>query len=89
MRNKMGLTRTQRQVPILPPAKHAFRRHPRRIVLSPDSANAEKKDWSPEGFLRLAHTLEQHGYTPYIRRRPSSPSGLASEDRRALLAAAL
>ena len=64
MRNKMGLTRTQRQVPILPPAEHAFRRHPRRVVLSPDSANAEKKDWSPEGFLRLAHTLEQHGYTP-------------------------
>ena len=64
MRSKMALAQTQRHAPITPPEGCIHRRHARRIVLSPDSANPEKKDWSPNGFSRLATALEQRGYAP-------------------------
>ena len=71
MRNKMRLARTQRHVPISPPDNLSFRRNAQRIILSPDSANPEKKDWSPEGFLRLATILKKNGYAPNFVVAPS------------------
>ena len=64
LRHKMHLQQTQRHVPIIPPPELIQRRHSQRIILSPDSANPEKKDWSPERFIRLAVVLEAQGYAP-------------------------
>ena len=66
MRNKMHLAQTQRKVPLSPPDDLIHRRYSQRIVLSPDSANGDKKDWSADGFLRLAKALEDSGYAPHF-----------------------
>ncbi len=64
LHQKMQLQRTQRHVPITPPPGLIQRRHSQRIILSPDSANPEKKDWSSDRFVRLAIALEAQGYAP-------------------------
>ena len=61
---RMQLQRLERHVPLSPPSNLQHRRHTKRIVISPDSANPEKKDWTPESFLALAGKLKEHGLDP-------------------------
>lgn len=72
MRDVMGLTNLVRDVPITPPGNLKFRRHPKRIIISPDSAWPEKKDWSPQAFLKLCHKLRSQGADPKIVVAPSN-----------------
>lgn len=62
----MGLNQVSRFVSLTPPAALRHRCHAKRIVVSPDSAWPEKKDWSEAGFLRLCKLLQRQGYEPCI-----------------------
>ncbi|MCL2523454.1 MAG: hypothetical protein FWF20_07400 [Betaproteobacteria bacterium] len=66
MRARMGLTHADKQVPLTPPPDLAHRRYHRRVVVSPDSAGPEKKDWTPWRFLKLCRRLSARGYEPHI-----------------------
>lgn len=66
MREKMQLTKLNRIPPISPPLGLEHRRYLQRIVISPDSAGPEKKNWRPGGFLKLATRLREAGYDPVI-----------------------
>ncbi len=66
MRTRMGLTQVDKHVALTPPAGLSHRRHGRRVVVSPDSAGPEKKDWTPSRFLRLCRRLRSRGYEPHI-----------------------
>lgn len=70
MRKRMGLTRLARTVELTPPAGLQLRRHRRRIVVSPDSAWPQKKDWSPPAFLKLCRRLQALGDAPAIVAAP-------------------
>jgi hypothetical protein len=72
MRHKMHLRDVDKQVALTPPAGLQHRRHRQRIVVSPDSAWAEKKNWPPRDFLRLCHTLKERGYDPKIVVAPAN-----------------
>lgn len=71
MRRRMGLEHLSRSVPLSPPSGLVLRAYPRRIVVSPDSAGPEKKEWAPESFLRLCQRLCGLGYDPKIVVAPS------------------
>jgi len=66
MKERMHLSSLSRQVLISPPTGLQHRRYRKRIVISPDSAGPEKKNWSPRRFLRLCHKLTEMGYEPNI-----------------------
>ena len=66
MREKMGLQTLSRKIELSPPKGLVFRKNSRRIIISPDSAWPEKKDWSPERFLKLCDELAQANYEPVI-----------------------
>lgn len=72
MRQRMGLERVTKQVSLSPPSGLECRRHRRRIVISPDSAGPEKKNWSPAGFLKLCQALKDKGYEPHIVVAPNN-----------------
>ncbi|GAB4289461.1 MAG: hypothetical protein Kow0083_02180 [Methylophaga sp.] len=64
MREKMGLYQVSAHVSINPPEELAYRRYLKRILVSPDSAWLEKKDWSAQGFMRVCDMLEHKGFQP-------------------------
>ena len=66
MREKMQLTRLTKTPPIVAPPQLRHRRYPRRVIVSPDSAGPEKKNWHPDAFLKLCHQLQRQGDTPEI-----------------------
>lgn len=66
MREKMRLTKVNRLPPVRPPEGLQHRRYPKRIIISPDSAGPENKNWRPRGFLELAMRLRDLGYDPVI-----------------------
>ncbi|MDT3670434.1 MAG: glycosyltransferase family 9 protein [Aromatoleum sp.] len=66
MQKRMGLREVRRNVPLSPPEGLRRGRHARRIIVSPDSAGPEKKEWSPSRFIRLCHALRRRGYEPQI-----------------------
>jgi hypothetical protein len=66
MRTRMGLPHVDKHVTLSPPAGLIHRRHAQRVVISPDSAGPEKKDWTPSRFLRLGKRLQARGYEPHI-----------------------
>jgi hypothetical protein len=66
MREKMGLKTLSRNIDLSPPKGLVFRKNRRRIIISPDSAWPEKKDWSPERFLKLCDLLAKANYEPII-----------------------
>lgn len=66
MRHRMGLDRLSKQVSITAPPGLVHRRYAQRIVVSPDSAGPEKKNWSASGFLKLCQRLVDRGYEPHI-----------------------
>ena len=66
MRKRMGLAHLERNVALTPPPGLQLRRHRRRVIVSPDSAWPEKKDWPPRAFLKLCRTLRAQGDDPKI-----------------------
>jgi hypothetical protein len=66
MREKMHLADVTKEPPIVPPPGLVYRRHLQRVIISPDSAGPEKKDWRPASFLKLCHELKKRGHTPEI-----------------------
>lgn len=50
MQEKMQLAIVSRQVPIMPPPHLRFRRFEKRIIVSPDFAGAEDKNWGGNNF---------------------------------------
>lgn len=72
MRQRMGLAHVSKHVPLTPPAGLSHRRFGKRIVVSPDSAGPEKKDWAPSRFLALCQQLRREGYDPKIVVAPAN-----------------
>jgi len=66
MRERMRLSGARRRVPLSPPAGLEHRRDGKRIIVSPDSAGPDKKEWSPGAFIKLCHALRRKGYEPHI-----------------------
>lgn len=66
MRERMGLEDVVKVVSVTPPVGLKYRRFPKRVIVSPDSAGPEKKNWSKKLFIRLAHLLKAKGYEPVI-----------------------
>lgn len=66
MREKMGLKTLSSGVKLSPPESLVYRKKRRRIIISPDSAWSEKKDWSPARFLNLCKELQRSNYEPVI-----------------------
>lgn len=66
MRTRMGLIKLTRHVELTPPPALQLRRYPKRIIISPDSAWPEKKDWPPSAFIRLCRQLKAQGDDPKI-----------------------
>lgn len=66
MREKMQLSAVSRQVAIMPPSHLRFRRFEKRIIVSPDSAGPEDKNWGKQQFLGLCRQLKKIGYQPVI-----------------------
>ena len=72
MQKRMGLAQLTRTVALTPPAGLQLRRHTKRIVVSPDSAWPQKKDWPPRAFLKLCRTLQAQGDEPTIVVAPAN-----------------
>ncbi len=66
MRERMHLATVRKTPSLLPPPELRHHRYPRRIIVSPDSADPEKKNWRPTAFLKLCRKLQALGYTPEI-----------------------
>lgn len=66
MRERMHLKAVGKEVRLSPPEGLQFRRNRKRIVVSPDSAGPEIKDWTPASFIALCHRLQARGYDPEI-----------------------
>ncbi len=66
LRERMHLENVSKKPPFVAPDGLLHRRHRKRIVVSPDSAGPEKKNWHPASFLKLCHRLKALGYIPEI-----------------------
>ena len=62
---KLSLPFSSSENGICPEPGLTYRKYPERILLHPTSSN-EKKNWPPEKFIALAHSLEQEGFLPYF-----------------------
>lgn len=74
MREKMGLPIISRNVDLTPPPHLRFRRYVNRVIVSPDSAGPEDKNWGHWQFLSLCRKLKLAGYQPVIIVSPSNYS---------------
>ena len=74
MREKMQLAEVRKTPPVVAPPGLVHRRHRRRIIISPDSAGPDKKEWRPASFLKLCYRLQEQGDTPEIIVAPSNHS---------------
>ena len=72
MQKKMQLAIVSRQVAIKPPPHLRFRRYDKRIIVSPDSAGPEGKNWGQQQFLSLCRQLKSVGYKPVIVVSPAN-----------------
>lgn len=66
MKEEFGLAAVDKQISLRPPPGLEYRKNIKRVVISPDSAGPEKKNWSPARFLSLAERLRARGYDPVI-----------------------
>jgi ADP-heptose:LPS heptosyltransferase len=66
LREKMHLREVAKTPPLTPPAGLTHRRFRQRVVVCPDSAGPEQKNWTPKSFIRLCEALAARGYTPEI-----------------------
>lgn len=78
MRDRMHLREVSKTVRLTPPDGVQFRRYPKRIVVSPDSAGPAKKNWTPSSFIELCHRLKARGYDPEIVVAPKNHARWAS-----------
>ena len=74
LREKMQLENVCKQPPVIAPEGLQYRRMEKRIVVSPDSAGPEKKNWHPAAFLNVCHRLQALGFTPEIVVAPNNHS---------------
>jgi hypothetical protein len=72
MKEKMQLAVVVRQVDIMPPPHLRFRRFEKRIIVSPDSAGPEEKNWGRQQFLSLCRQIKSIGYQPVIVVSPAN-----------------
>jgi hypothetical protein len=72
MREKMQLAVVSRQVAVMPPPHLRFRHFEKRIIVSPDSAGPEDKNWGQQQFLSLCRQLKSIGYQPVIVVSPAN-----------------
>jgi heptosyltransferase-3 len=75
MQKDMGLERVTPDVELRAPVGLVHRRHRDRVVLCPDSAVPERKDWTPSRILHLAARLKSRGLDPKI---VASPENIAT-----------
>ena len=73
MQKRMGLAQLTRTVALTPPAGLQLRRHTKRIVVSPDSAWPQKKDWPPRAFLKLCRSYDLRLFTFVIGNGANQP----------------
>lgn len=66
MKNSMGLERVTPDVSLHAPAGLEHRRYRNRVVICPDSAEPERKDWTPSRVVDLAARLKARGLDPKI-----------------------
>lgn len=66
LKEEMRLDPVGPKIDLRPPAHLKFRKNTRRIIISPDSAGPQKKNWSPRRFFALAEKLRDKGYDPHI-----------------------
>lgn len=66
MQQRMHLKAVSKAIGLTPPEGLQFRRNRKRIVVSPDSAGPEIKNWTPSSFISLCHRLQARGYDPEI-----------------------
>lgn len=72
LQRRMHLRQVSRHVLLTPPNGLQHRRYRNRIVVSPDSAWPQKKDWPPGSYIRLCRALKAHGYKPVIVVAPAN-----------------
>ncbi|MDR1996643.1 glycosyltransferase family 9 protein [Azonexus sp.] len=77
LQEKMHLKEVSKELPIVALEGLLYRRHRNRIIVSPDSAGPEKKDWRPASFLALCHRLQALGYAPEIVVAPKNHAAWA------------
>ena len=75
---RMHLKNVTKEIRLTPPAELLFRRYPKRIIVSPDSAGPEKKNWTPSSFIELCQRLKTRSYEPEIVVAPKNHSRWAS-----------
>lgn len=66
MHEKLQLNSVTRTVAITAPTDLIFKRFSKRIIVSPDSAGPEDKNWGKNQFLQLCKALKYNGYEPVI-----------------------
>jgi ADP-heptose:LPS heptosyltransferase len=66
MQEQMRLENVRKRPALVVPNTLRHRRYAKRVVVSPDSAVPEKKNWRPAAFLLLCRRLQTLGYTPEI-----------------------
>lgn len=74
MREKMQLSVVSRHVAYTPLQQLKFRYYDKRIIVSPDSAGPEDKNWGKQQFLSLCRQLRNIGYQPVIVVSPANHS---------------
>lgn len=72
LKHQMGLKQVSARVVLTPPAGLQFRKFTHRIIVSPDSAWPEKKDWTPKKFMKLCRLLVMRGFEPVIVVAPAN-----------------
>jgi heptosyltransferase III len=72
LQEEMKLSYVIRNVPLTPPPHLIYKRFEKRIIVSPDSAGPEDKNWGKQQFLSLCATLKSKGYAPKIVVSPSN-----------------
>lgn len=72
MREKLQLSKVTRYVQITPPSNLRYRQYFNRIIVSPDSAGPEDKNWGEQQFLSLCRQLKKSGYQPVIVVSPAN-----------------
>lgn len=72
MQERMGLEQVTPDLQLHAPAKLEHRRHRDRIVLCPDSATPQRKDWTPARIVDLAARFRAEGLDPKIVGAPAN-----------------
>ncbi len=60
---KLALSKVVRENGCTPPESLVHRKEPKRVVIHPTCKN-ERRNWSSQKFLKLAHKLREEGYEP-------------------------